>query len=403
MPAPLIMVLEDHPILRQSTAIALQTLSHEHILMAFDGLDALQQLRRSGGIDIAICDIRMPGMDGMTFLRIAAQERLIRAVILVSEVSEELRQAMPCLADMHGLQVLRELGKPVCIPTLAEQINAFRQIDRIEIPAPALNLPDAEIMRGFRNDEFNIYIQPKIELKTQTEHSAEVLTRLHHIEYGTLSPAQFIDQIRNQKLQHEITRTVLEKSLQIIESEHLARRAIAMSINLEIADLQNPDLISHIDRRIRHYRVPASALTFEVTEGEQDRSPAISLEPLIRLRLMGCGVSIDDFGAGYSSLQRLCDTPCSELKLDASFVRRMKSNLRAREAIASTVSLARHLGLLVVAEGIETQGQLRMLQALGCDAGQGYLFAPPMPSENYLQWRSIRLGSTTTAASRDIR
>lgn len=123
-----LIVLEDHPILRKSTALALQTLGYEGVLEAANGVEALHQLRQLGGVDIAICDVRMPEMDGMTFLRIAAQERLIRAVILVSEVSAELRRAMLHLAGMHKLQVLGELGKPVCLSTLGEQINNYCNI-----------------------------------------------------------------------------------------------------------------------------------------------------------------------------------------------------------------------------------------------------------------------------------
>lgn len=403
MPAPSLIVLEDHPILRQSTALALQTLGHREILTAANGLEALQQLRQSGGVDIAICDVRMPEMDGMTFLRFAAQERLIRAVILVSEVSAELRRAMLHLAGIYKFQVLGELGKPLCVATLSEQINTYRSADDAVKSLPTPSISAEEVRKGFSDTKIEVHFQPKINLTTNDEHGCEALVRWRKSNKELLSPIHFLDQIREQKLQFELAKLVLERSLEFAALDKSTGRINNISLNLEIADLQNSELINHIDRRIRHYRIPASSLTFEVTEGELDHSPAISLENLIRLRLMGCRVSIDDFGTGYSSLQRLCDTPCTEIKLDASFIRRMKTNLRAREAIASTISLARHLELSVVAEGIETEGQLQLLRTLGCDIGQGYLFAPAMPVDDYLRWRSARLTSATTAIRADIR
>lgn len=228
------------------------------------------------------------------------------------------------------------------------------------------------------------------------------MIRWKHSEHGELSPASFLEKVRINNLQLELSKVVLEKSLRFISSDNFADRGSSVSINLEIADLQHPDLVNHVENRLRHYQVPARALVFEVTEGELDHSPAASLESLIRLRLMGCGISIDDFGTGYSSLQRLCDMPCTEIKLDASFVRRMNTSIRAREAISSTISLARHLQLGVVAEGIETAEQLASLRALGCDAGQGYLFARPMPVDEYLRWRSTRRPQSTAIASADI-
>lgn len=390
MPAPLLMIVEDHPLLRQSTVLALQTLGYSAPLTASNGLDALQQLRRNGGVDIAICDIRMPEMDGMTFLRLAAQEQLIRAVILVSELSDELRRAILHLAGMHGLQVLGELGKPAGLTPLAEQITAYQATEKSSSPKAQISISDKEIAEALRKRELEINLQPKIKLSSELEYGSEALIRWKHPEHGKLSPAHFLQQLRSQNLQFELTKFVLEECMELIASEIAIQRSSSISINLEIADLQKTELISHIESRLKHYRIPAHTLTFEITEGELDHSPATSLESLIRLRMLGCGVSIDDFGTGYSSLQRLCDTPCTEIKLDASFVRRMTSNLRAHESIASTISLARHLGLSVVAEGIETPEQLQLLKVLGCDAGQGYLFAAPMPVEHYVHWRGDR-------------
>ena len=113
---------------------------------------------------------------------------------------------------------------------------------------------------------------------------------------------------------------------------------------------------------------------------------SISLENMVRLRMMGCGLSIDDFGGGYSSLQRLCSLPFNEIKIDAEFIRDLSSEPRSRAAISSVLSMARELNIGVVIEGIETVEQRDILISLGCETGQGYLLAHPMPAHNLLPW-----------------
>ncbi|MNR28440.1 Oxygen sensor protein DosP [compost metagenome] len=116
------------------------------------------------------------------------------------------------------------------------------------------------------------------------------------------------------------------------------------------------------------------------------QAPITSIENLVRLRLLGCGVSIDDFGAGFSSLQRVCEMPCSELKLDMSFIRSMTHNPRSLVAVDSLLRLSDNLGIQLVAEGIETHEQLTLLQRLGCQIGQGYVFAHPLPGSEFMDW-----------------
>jgi len=127
-------------------------------------------------------------------------------------------------------------------------------------------------------------------------------------------------------------------------------------------------------------------LLFEVTESGLIQAPASSLETLLRLRLLGCGLAMDDFGAGYSSLERLCEFPFSQIKLDASFVRKLDFQPRSKAIIRSAVTLAEALGLSLVVEGVETQEQVQLLLGLGCTLAQGFLFARPMPGKHFISY-----------------
>ncbi|MDD5442533.1 MAG: EAL domain-containing protein, partial [Pseudomonas fluorescens] len=134
------------------------------------------------------------------------------------------------------------------------------------------------------------------------------------------------------------------------------------------------------------HQTPCASVTFELTESGLLEVPAVSLENLVRLRMMGCRLSIDDFGAGFSSLQRLCQLPFTEIKLDAEFVRGLLHEPRCRAVIGSTLALGQTLGMSVVIEGIETTEQHQALLALGCTQGQGYWHARPMNGVDLLRW-----------------
>ncbi len=139
-------------------------------------------------------------------------------------------------------------------------------------------------------------------------------------------------------------------------------------------------------------------VVLEITETAASRNQGAALENLVRLRMRGFDLSVDDFGTGFSSLAQLVRAPFSELKIDRSFVSRLASDSAARTLVESVVAMARRLGLRTVAEGIETEEQHEILLALDCDMGQGYLFAKPMPVTDWLTWMQRTRQVTGTPA-----
>ncbi|MGV8889061.1 MAG: EAL domain-containing protein, partial [Pseudomonas sp.] len=148
----------------------------------------------------------------------------------------------------------------------------------------------------------------------------------------------------------------------------------------------NSTLASQIRSLLTEYGARGSGLTFELVESGLLQASETSLECLFRLRMMGCNLSIDDFGAGFSSLQRLCQLPFNEIKLDAEFVRTLMHEPRCRAVVSSTLALGETLGMSVVIEGIETDEQRQQLLSLGCTQGQGFWRAKPMNGDDLLQW-----------------
>ena len=167
-----------------------------------------------------------------------------------------------------------------------------------------------------------------------------------------------------------------------------------MAVNLSAANLLDDELPSVLARLLREERVPGSSLTLEITENSVMADPARSLVVLDELRALGCELSVDDYGTGFSSLKYLRDLPVSELKLDRSFLLDLGDE-RAVSIVRSTVELAHSLGLRMVAEGVEDQGTLDLLQVLGCDEAQGFLISPPVPAaELSAKLRPGRFGPT---------
>lgn len=169
-------------------------------------------------------------------------------------------------------------------------------------------------------------------------------------------------------------------------------RVINLAFNLHPAQLACTGLAERIAVLLKQSQVPAASVMFEITEVGVVSAPASSLENLVRLRMLGCGVAMDDFGAGYSSLDRLSELPFSEIKLDRAFIRKMQSQPKSAAIISCSVALARALGVSLVIEGVETTEQQVRLIELGATLAQGFLFARPMPEAHFIDFCTVQAG-----------
>ncbi len=165
---------------------------------------------------------------------------------------------------------------------------------------------------------------------------------------------------------------------------------LTMSVNLSARNLLDPELPRRVGTLLGRHAVPAHRLTVEVAEGAAMSDPERAMAVLGELRTLGIGVSIDDFGSGDASIAHLTRLPVSELKIDRSFVTGMCESPREDAIVRSTIDLARHLNLHIVAEGIETPEVWGRLAELGCDTAQGYLLSRPLPREEFTNWLRAR-------------
>ncbi|AZY52578.1 EAL domain-containing protein [Bordetella avium] len=390
MKQPAVLVIEDHPVQRLVLVRALEMLGFTRIIQAQEGNHALSQLEEHGVADIVICDVRTPGMDGTQFLREASQRKLVKSVILSSDVSSDLTAAILHMASLSGLQVLGDLGKPLKLSRLESLLRRYESDSAQPAGNKATSAPEPPspeaIRAGLDRGEFIPYYQPKFDVRTLQPAGAEILARWNHPILGLLPPSYFIEAIKDCNEIDRLTLALADQAMAQTARSALTGRGASLALNVETCQLGNAQLLNDLIAALERYALPATALTLEVTETGLLSVQAATLETLVRLRLLGCTVSIDDFGTGFSSMERLCNLPFNQLKIDASFVRRLPGDARSESVIAATLSLAESLGITVVAEGIETADQRNALLDMRCALGQGYWYARPMSGDEYETW-----------------
>ncbi len=243
-----------------------------------------------------------------------------------------------------------------------------------------------QVRGALEREEFVLHYQPQVNLRSGHVVGVEALLRWEHPEHGLLAPLRFISLIEQTALVRPLTLHVIDKALAQARRWRDAGLEVVMSVNLSPRNLLDPELPTQIERLLRTHRTDPNALVVEVTETATMADTARAVAVLGALRALGVGVSIDDFGTGHASFAYLATLPANEIKIDRSFVTGMCDNVRDEAIVRSTVDLARHLELRVVAEGIETPAVWERLAALGCELGQGYLMSKPIPAEQLEAW-----------------
>lgn len=390
-----VLIIEAQPFKRLVATRVFQDLGCDHVMAVEDSCAALDLLKGTGPVDIVLCSLKLQSTEGLTAIEGLSRSGLVRSVIICSAYPADLQSAMDRMLSMHGVKVLGY------VDTLARTSEIGPMVARIfeietgrdnDISAPVSDswASKAEVEQAIGNGEFKAFFQPKFNLIGSFVVGVELLARWDHPVYGVLSPNEFLPLVSSCELMDMLFFEMFEQGLALLRGVHSTGLELNVAFNLQAQQLSNPSLVVSISDLLERYGLHASSLTFEITESGLLEASPIVLESLIRLRMMGAGLSIDDFGVGFSSMERLCQLPFTEIKLDASFIREYETNASSRAVVASTLALGHALNMTVVVEGVETESQRQQLLKLGCVQSQGYLFARPMSAIQFLPWLSAR-------------
>jgi EAL domain-containing protein (putative c-di-GMP-specific phosphodiesterase class I)/GGDEF domain-containing protein len=244
----------------------------------------------------------------------------------------------------------------------------------------------SELSVAIAENQFQLYLQPKVRLQDGMVHSAEALIRWRHPVRGMIAPNSFIPFAEQTGKIRAITMWVLKEVALLTKMMRDRGQPLLISANVSALDLHDVDFVVRVYALIESVGALPGDIRLELTESSVMDDPETSLVTLHALKSAGFTLSIDDFGTGYSSLSYLQKMPVTEVKIDRSFVHRVRPGSEGAALLDFIVALGHRLGLTVVAEGVETSNEWQLLKELGCDYVQGWLAAKAMPIEDFLAW-----------------
>ncbi len=258
-----------------------------------------------------------------------------------------------------------------------------------------------DLRRAVDSGELGLHYQPKVSLDDGRVESVEALLRWWHPARGSVAPADFIPLAEQSYLMREITRNVIERALEQADRWWREGIEVPISVNVSARDLLDSSLPEQLEAGLGEYGLPAAAIQLEVTERILMTDQAYTADTVRTLAGLGIQLALDDFGTGYSSLVRLQRLPVAEVKIDASFIRRVEESADDERIVQSIIDLVRSLGLRSVAEGVESAEVAARLHKMGCHAGQGWWLAKPLPPEEATVWLRSRLSEAFTERPKD--
>ena len=330
-----------------------------------------------GRFDLVVLDLSLGEIDGIEIMSKLGATHRGMPVILVSGADQTLLDTAGRIAEMHKLRVIGSFAKPFSLDVLKTAMMEWSQvIDQGMDPTGPKVIINADLLLD--PDLLHLAYQPKVSTQTGEALGVEALVRWRHKDHGDVSPAILVALVE----QEARTSELLDLVMMMAARDRKRYRALAsladISINISVLDLNDEELPRRAQRVLLE-AAPSERWTFEVTETAPITDVAPALAILTRLRIAGFRLSVDDFGTGTSNYERLLVAPFTELKIDRAMVSRLDiAAVEPDPMVRSGIDVGHSLNMQVVAEGVETADQFRMVRDLGCDAAQGYLISPPV-------------------------
>ncbi len=383
-----VLVVDDDLVVQGMMLAALRGLGIANVYSASSGREGLALMKKNNNdIDVVICDLKMPEMDGVEYLRHLVSCDYRGAIILLSGEDSRILNSARQLANAHSFYFVAALQKPVGQLELA---GVLAKINRKQVPV-AKPLPSKvslqELEKAIAEDQFVVYYQPKIDTYSKQLLGVESLVRWQHPEKGFVMPDDFIPLAEENGLIDALTDLVVDTSFAQLSRWRSQGIDITVSINIAVGTIgRRIDFPECIMKSLAIHQLEPQNVILELTESGLMGDLATSLDALVRLRLKGVNLSIDDFGTGYSTFRQLQGIPFTELKIDKGFVMNAGIDISSRAILESSILLGQKLGMTLVAEGVESLADWQLLKKLGCHVLQGFHISRPMPGEQLEGW-----------------
>jgi EAL domain-containing protein (putative c-di-GMP-specific phosphodiesterase class I)/FixJ family two-component response regulator len=368
-----VLVVEDHDFQRQVALRLLQQLGVGTTLEAADGRGALAVLaQQRQATDVVLVDLDLPHMDGIEFIGHVARERLANAVVVLTALDPALLNTVRIMARASGIRVLGTVEKPLTQAKLAEVIDRYSTTDLLADEEPPPEIDEGLLAEALASDSFEAWFQPQVAIGSGFVTGVEALARWH-LNGHAVPPARFIPELERCQLIDALTERILSQACRWQARWHAAGLALGVSVNVSMHNLEDTTTADRYQAIVLEAGVDPHDVTLEITESAMMHEAAQVLNVLARLRLKGFGLSVDDFGTGWSSLSQLAQLPVTELKIDQGFINGATTDARHRAVVEASLELGRKLGLTTVAEGVRNVEEWQMLAELGCTRAQGEL------------------------------
>ena len=380
------LVVDDDPLMVEVISMVLRDLGLSTVDAAFDGAAALERLGTSS-VDLLVCDLNMPGMDGIRLLSHVASLPARPAIILLSGEDPRILEAARQFAEAKALTIIGAASKPVTSESLTGLLQSFRHSEEKRPAQRERPLVDCrKVKLGLSDHAIALAYQPKVDLIDGRLIGVEALLRWNDAELGVLSPPEIVRAAESCHLIDDLTIGVLACAVR--DRAALAHNGIDTNIafNVSMHNLHNLAIVDRMSELVIEAGDQPSRFTVEVTETHLIEDLTSVLEALLRLRLQGFKIAIDDYGTGAATMQFLMQLPSTELKIDRTFVAAATRSESGRALLQSAIDLGLQLGQDVIAEGVETAGEAQLLQQLGCRFAQGYFYGRPMTLDAFTRW-----------------
>lgn len=376
------MVVEDELFQQSFLEAVIRNTYGCQVLCCDDGQFAIEAATARAPLFV-VCDLKMPKMDGIEFLTRLSLVNKHVPVIVLSSLDEALLSTVEELAFISGMTSVRSLSKPIDKSTLEDTLAQLFDSGSIKTNRKLIdtNFSKAELLTALEQFDFVPLYQPQIDSIAKRIKGFEALVRWNHSKHGLLNPNQFLPLIFKHELSYKLFLHILRSATKFGNEVHASYGHISLSVNVTAEDMSSPSFVDDVLLCLEENKFPPQLLILEVTETHVADDMLSLLKAAGRLRIQGIQIAIDDFGTGHSSISNLVSGPFTELKLDKSFIEKMLYSKKHFTVVKGLIALADSLELRVIAEGVESEGQLKRLLQLGCTNIQGYYYSKPLSSE----------------------